>query len=61
MEPEAEHIENIKNEKDKIERNLILGKNKSTINQSIINDYKSEFNEKFFFNNQDIYTNINYL
>ena len=61
MEPKAEHIENIKNEKDKIERNLILGKNKSNINQSIINDYKSEFNENFFFNNQDIYTNINYL
>lgn len=46
--------------KEKI-KNKTFEKNKSILNQNIINDYKSEFNKNFIFNSQDIYPNINYL
>jgi len=65
MEAKKEYIsrENAKNKRqeDKIENNLVLEKNKSNINNIIINDYKTEFNKNFFINNQDTYPYINYL
>ena len=65
MEAKIEHIlgENIKNkrEKDNMKRSFTLEKNKSKINQSIINDYKPEYNKNYFFNIQDTYPKINYF